>query len=78
MGTAAPTRLRVETEFYETRKADWLKSHHGEFVVVKGNDLLGFFSEFHDAYHAGVEKYGATTDFLVKRVVPLEPVFVVF
>jgi hypothetical protein len=45
---------------------------------VKGNTLLGFFSEFHEAYRVGVENYGMNTDFLVKRVVPQEPIFVVF
>jgi hypothetical protein len=78
MSTAPPTRLTVETELYEAHKSEWLKSHRDEFVVVKGTDLLGFFPNFHHAYRAGVEKYGMDADFLVKRVVPQEPVFVVF
>lgn len=78
MATAPPTRLSVELEFYETRKSEWLKTHKGEFVVVKGTHLLGFFGAFRQAYSAGVEKYGIDTDFLVKRVVLHEPVFVVF
>jgi hypothetical protein len=78
LGTLPSTRLSVETALYETNKAAWLQQHRDEFVVIKGNDLLGFFGEFHEAYGAGVEKYGANTDFLVKRVVPHEPVFVVF
>ena len=75
MRSAPPTRLTVEREFYEARKGEWLKSHRDEFAVVKGNDLLGFFPDFHGAYRAGVEKYGIQTDFLVRRVVPQEPVF---
>jgi len=71
-----PTRLTAELEFYEAHKAEWLHSHRDEFVVVKGNDLLGFFVNFHEAYSAGVGKYGAVADFLVKRVVPQEPMFV--
>ncbi len=78
MGTAPPTRLRAELELYEAHKSEWLKIHRDKFVVVKGTDLLGFFIDFHDAYRAGVEKYGIDTDFLVKRVVPHEPVFVEF
>ena len=70
--------LAVETTFYETHKSDWLRTNRGQFVVLKGNDVLGFFPDFHDAYYAGVEKYGSETDFLVKRVVSHEPVFVVF
>jgi len=78
MAAAPPMPLSTEIEFYETRKAEWLKSHRDEFVVVKGNDVLGFFADFHEAYCKGVEKYGINTDFLVKRIVPQEPVFVVF
>jgi hypothetical protein len=78
MSTAPPTRLTAELEFYETHKSEWLKSNRDEFVVVKNNELLGFFTDFHNAYSAGVEKYGMDVDFLVKRVVPQEPVFVVF
>jgi len=78
MSTAPPDRLRAKTEFYASHKSEWIKNHRDHFVVVKGGDLLGFFPEFHVAYRAGVEKYGMHTDFLVKRVVPQEPVFLVF
>lgn len=78
MDTALPTRLTVETKLYEAYKSEWLKDHRDQFVVVKGSDLLGFFANFHEAYSAGVGEYGANAEFLVKRVVPQEPVFVVF
>jgi len=78
MAAAPPARLGVEIEVYEAKKSEWLKRNRDQFVVIKGKDILGFFVEFHEAYYAGVEKYGADTDFLVKRVVPQEPVFVVF
>jgi hypothetical protein len=78
MDIKQPTRLKVETGLYETHKSEWLKNHRDEFVVIKENNLLGFFTQFHDAYRAGVEKYGIDTDFLVKRVAAQEPIFVVF
>jgi len=78
MSTAPPTRLTAELEFYEAHKTEWLKSNRDRFVVVKNEDLLGFFVNFQEAYRAGVDKYGIDTDFLVKRVVPQEPVFLVF
>jgi hypothetical protein len=78
MGTASLNRLSAELEFYEAQKSEWLKSHRGEFVVIKGNDLLGFFEDFHSAFSSGAEKYGVGADFLVKRVALHEPVFVVF
>jgi hypothetical protein len=78
MGTASLDRLSAELAFYEAHKADWLKTHAGKFVVIKGSQLLGFFEGFHSAYCTGAEKYGVDADFLVKRVVLHEPVFVVF
>jgi hypothetical protein len=78
MSTAPPTRLSEELSFYEAHKSEWLKTDRDRFVVVKGKNLLGFFINFQEAYRAGVDRYGLDTDFLVKRVVPQEPVFLVF
>jgi len=78
MGTTSPTRLTAELEFYESQKSEWFKKHQGEFVVIKGTELLDFFEDFHSAFCAGAEKYGVGADFLVKRVALQEPIFVVF
>jgi hypothetical protein len=78
MSTVRPSRLIVESELYETHKTEWLQKHRDEFVVIKERELLGFFPNFYEAYSAGVQKYGINTDFLVKRVVPQEPLFEVF
>jgi len=77
MSTALPTRLSVETQLYEAQKSEWLRTHRDQFVVIKEQSLLGFFDNFHQAYTAGVAEYGMNIDFLVKRVVPQEPVFLV-
>jgi hypothetical protein len=76
--STAPTRLTSELAYYETHKTEWLKTNRDEFVVIKGTHVLGFFKAFHDAYCEGVARYGVESDFLVKRVVLQEPVFVVF
>lgn len=78
MATATPNRLAEELQIYDAHKEEWLRHRHGEFVVIKGSEILGFFKEFHEGYYAGVEKYGMAIDFLVKRVVAQEPVFVIF
>ena len=78
MSTAPPTRLTDELTFYEGHKSEWLKTNRDEFVVIKGNKVVGFFKAFHEAYSVGVEEFGLDADFLVKRVVLQEPVFVVF
>lgn len=78
MGSGEATRLQAELQYYEAHKAEWLRKHRDDFVVVRDVELLGFFSDFPSAYQAGAEKYGMDSDFLVKRVTPQEPVFVVF
>ncbi len=78
MDSGQETRLSAELEFYASHKAEWLQSHGGNYVVIKGSDTVGFFSSFEDAYRAGASKWGIDTDFLVKRIVEHEPVFVLF
>jgi hypothetical protein len=78
MAATPPTRLDSEMALYEAHKLEWLQNHRDEFVVIKANSIVGFFSDFHDAYGAGVQKFGIKSDFLVKRIVPQEPIFVVF
>jgi epoxyqueuosine reductase QueG len=59
------------------KKGEWLKHHAGEYVVVKGNSVLGFYPAFEPAYRAGVGNFGISTDFLVKQILEHEPVFFV-
>lgn len=68
----------METAVYESRKAEWLKSHREEFVLIRGEDVVGFFPSFRDAYLAGVERYGTDVDFLVKQVIFQDPIFEMF
>lgn len=71
-------RLTTELEFYKLRKLEWLQHHSGQYVVVKGRDVLGFYPEFVAAYSAGASAWGPNTDFLVKQVLEFEPTFSVF
>ncbi len=78
MPTEEQARLATELAFYALHKPEWLKQHRGEYVVVKDNTVLGFYSAFEAAYRAGAGKYGIRTDFLVKQILEHEPVFFVF
>jgi len=68
-------RLGVELRFYETHKSEWLKTHFGEFVVVKDSNLLGFYAAWEQAFRAGIAAFGLREDFLVKQVLAREPVY---
>ncbi len=71
-------RLAIELKFYKLHKSEWLGQHAGRYVVVRGKDVLGFYSQFVPAYSAGVGAWGLNTDFLVKQVLEHEPAFSVF
>ena len=72
------TRLASELEYYELHKLEWLRQHSGNYVVVKGNGVLGFYTSFESAYRAGANSFGMGADFLVKQILEHEPVFFVF
>jgi hypothetical protein len=76
--TTGETRLSAELGLYAAHKTEWLSQHAGQYVVAKGDIILGFFRNFQDAYVSGVREWGTKTDFLVKQVVEHEPVFFVF
>jgi hypothetical protein len=78
MTTGEQARLAVELDFYAHHKNEWLAQHSGQYVVIKENNILNFYSAFEAAYRAGVNAWGINTDFLVKRIVENEPVFFVF
>ena len=71
-------RLAVELQFYAAHKSEWLEKHANEFVVVKENCVLGFFATFEAAFRAGVRAFGVEKDFLVKQVLPQDPVYFVY
>jgi hypothetical protein len=61
------TPLQKELEFFAANRAKWLGGHRGEFAVVRGEALLGFFPTFAAAYDAGVTEFGLEP-FLIREV----------
>jgi hypothetical protein len=76
METATPfeTELRV----FEQHRGEWSRSHRGEFVVIQGDEIAdGFFGTYAEALKAGLKRFGARREFLVKQVWVTEPVYLV-
>ena len=66
------TELRV----FEQHRREWSRSHPGEFVVIQGEEIAeGFFDNYADALRAGLQRFGARKEFLVKQVWVTEPVY---
>jgi hypothetical protein len=67
--------LERERQFYEAHRADLLERHPGQYVLIKGSELIGAFPNAESAYAAGMERFGVS-EFLVKQVLDREPVVV--
>jgi hypothetical protein len=75
---AEGSALAHELEYYAQHKGEWLRQKSGKYVVIRKDDVLGFFPSFERAYTAGATSYGIDTSFLVKQIVEQEPVFFLF
>jgi hypothetical protein len=68
----APFALTDEVKTYEAHLPLWL-DREGQFVLIKGGDVLGFFPRYETALEAGYEKFGPGP-FLVKQILRFEPI----
>jgi hypothetical protein len=71
-------QFSVELEVFERHRHEWSRLHPGEFVVIQGEEIAeGFFATYAEALRAGLRKFGARREFLVKQVWVTEPVYLV-
>jgi len=65
--------LEKELEFYKSQYKELLSHYENQFVLIKGDKLLGSFTTDLEAYKAGLERLG-NQPFLIKRVVKGEEI----
>ena len=70
--------LRQELGVFERHKRDWLRSNPGEFVVIAGVKVAGFYSDYESAFKAGLQLVGLGNSFLVKQVWAEEPAYLIY
>jgi hypothetical protein len=70
--------LETELRIFEERKSEWLRSHLGDFVVIAGTTVAGFYSDYEKAYNAGLQRFGIQGEFLVKQLCTEEPVYLIY
>lgn len=78
MASNGKKRLSAELEFYVAHKREWLETHQGQYVVVQDDNVIGFYSEFEEAFSAGIAEFGVRKDFLVKQVLAQDPVYFIY
>ncbi len=59
--------LDKERQYYAGHVEEWTKAHPHKFVLIKGEDVVGFYDTIDDALSAGGARYGLTS-FLVREV----------
>jgi len=70
--------LSTELQVFERNKREWLRSNPGEFVVIFGAKVAGFYSDYEAAFRAGLQVAGLGNNFLVKQVWAEEPVYLIY
>lgn len=76
--SAGNLSLQAELDLFECHRKEWAAIHLGEFAVIGGSTVLGFYNEYESAFRAGVQEFGVQKRFLVKQVWVEEPVFVIY
>jgi hypothetical protein len=66
--------LTEELAVYEANKLDWLKEHEGEYVLIKGKEVVGFFEDEEEALTAGYARFGLV-NLMVKMVEETERIY---
>jgi hypothetical protein len=67
--------LEQEQAAFDAQLDALLPKHEGEFVLFKDGSVVLFFSQYDEAYRAGIERFGPDEVFLVgqvRRAVPVQ------
>ena len=66
--------LEQEYNFFIAHLQEFSQKHLNKFVVIKENDIVGFFESYEKALEAGLVKFGATTPFFIEEVTKEEKI----
>jgi hypothetical protein len=70
--------LATELEIFTLHKQEWVKSNLGDFVVIAGTTVAGFFPDYELAFRAGLQQVRRGENFLVKQIWAEEPVYLIY
>jgi len=68
-------QLKKEYKIFRSHLNQWLTQHSGEFVLIKGIEVIGFFETYEGALNAGLQRFG-NVPFFIKAVLEKEEVHV--
>jgi hypothetical protein len=65
--------LAEERATYRDHRSELVREHEGQFVLIKGHNVVGVFSDRSAALREGYRRFGVVP-FLVRQVAASEPV----
>jgi len=69
-----PSALEREITVFRARLPEFLEEHPGEFVLIHGEEVVGFWPTDDEALEAGFDRFGPVEPMLVKQILAVEPV----
>ncbi len=71
LGDVTLKELEEEYRFFMSKKWGWMGRYEDKYLLIKGRELIDYFTTFADAYKAGVKRFGSEL-FFVKKLVRFE------
>ncbi|MBI2607191.1 MAG: hypothetical protein HYW49_14035 [Deltaproteobacteria bacterium] len=71
------TPLAKEREVFDKYIAEWREAHMGKFVLINGEEVVGFFDTIDGAFAEGTKRYGLK-DFFIEQILPVGTVNISF
>lgn len=72
------TSLKEELRLFDQHRQEWVRSNPGDFVVVVGSKLVGFYPDYESAFRSGLSVAGLGKSFLVRQVWAEDPAYLLF
>ena len=66
--------LEQEYNFFLSHLKEFSQNHLHEFVLIKGEQLVGFFNSYEKALRDGLTRFGTQTPFFIEEVKEKEEV----
>jgi hypothetical protein len=71
------SEFKTERRIFQENLEEWRRAQLGRFVLIKGEDVIGFFPTLREAFDRGTALFGLEP-FLVQQIAPSEKVNVSF
>jgi hypothetical protein len=68
-----PQPLDHETALFDKNVEKWRNTHLGHFVLIRGDEIVGFYQSLEKAFTVGTGRFGLEP-FLVRQIVPKDVV----